>query len=60
MKTANKDIDIYSSYHNGMSAFWRCKVPCQLLKGSYGDYFIDRSKLAIKEWPKLYTLIKEK
>lgn len=62
-KTMNKDIDIFATLRRAMGAFNRSEVPCQLLRaymGIHKNYYVDKSKTAIKEWPNLYTLIKEK
>ncbi len=59
-KTLNKDIDIFNTLRAAQKAFDASKVPCQLLHSTYNDYFIDRSKTAIHEWPQLYKLIKDK
>lgn len=58
-KTINKDIDIFGSILTAIKAFEESKVPCHLLKAE-DSWYIDRSKNAIKEWPNLYTLVKEK
>lgn len=64
-KTVNKDIDIFFSLTSAERAFDKSNLSCQLIRTTNKtpfnyDYFIDRSKTAIKEWPNLYTLIKEK
>lgn len=61
-KTINKDINIYKSETVARQAFNNSKVPCQLLKSTFlgTDYFIDRSKTAVKEWPNHYRVLAEK
>lgn len=60
-KTANPQIDIFSTLEKAQSAFDKCSVPCDLLysKG-YKSWYLDRAKDAIKEWPSLYTLVASK
>jgi hypothetical protein len=58
-KTINKEIDIFTNYVKAKKAFDNSPVPCDFLSAN-GDYFIDRSKTAIKEWPALYKKIDEK
>lgn len=58
-KTINKDIDIYNSLTAAKKAFDKSTVSCDLLKTST-DYYIDRSKTALKAWPNLYTLVETK
>jgi hypothetical protein len=62
MKTINENIDIFRSETAAFKAFNSSKVPCQLLKSTFlgTNYFIDRSKTAIKDWPNKYRLIDEK
>ena len=63
MKTINPDIDIFNNLEKALKSFEKCETPCQLLEAKMGkktDYFLDRSKEAIKEWPNLYKLIAEK
>ena len=63
MKTINPDIDIFNNLEKALKSFEKCETPCQLLEAKMGkktDYFLDRSKEAIKEWPNLYKLISEK
>jgi len=59
-KTVNSNIDIFTSLKSAERAFIKSDVPCQLLKSTYGAYFLDRSKTAIVDWPKQYVLISEK
>jgi hypothetical protein len=59
MKTINKDIEIFNSLAKAEIYFDKCQAPCHLLKHG-NDYFVDKSKTALENWPKLYTLIKEK
>jgi hypothetical protein len=63
MKTINPNIDIFNDYVKAAQAFEKSKVPCQLLEAEFGklkNYFIDRSKQALKDWPNHYKLISEK
>ena len=63
MKTINPDIDIFNDLEKSIKAFEKSKVPCQLLEADFGrlkNYFVDRSKQAIIDWPKRYRLISEK
>jgi hypothetical protein len=56
-------IDIFNNLEKALKSFEKCETPCQLLEAKMGkktDYFLDRSKEAIKEWPNLYKLISEK
>lgn len=57
-KTVNKDIDIFKSLSSAERAFNK-ETSADLLAAA-GSYFVDRSKTALKEWPKSYTLIKTK
>jgi hypothetical protein len=59
-KTINQDIDIFTNLKKAEKAFTNSPVPCMLLKSTYGDYFLDRSKQAIVDWPRLYTKLAEK
>lgn len=60
MKTINDQMSIHYTLKSAKAAFSKCKEPCMLLSSKYGTYFVDRSKQAIVDWPKLYTLIIEK
>jgi hypothetical protein len=60
-KTINPDIDIFDNEAAAKKAFQKSKVSCHLLYvESQKDYFIDRSRTALNEWPNLYKLIEEK
>ena len=62
MKTINPQIDIFNDYVKASRAFEKSNVPCDLLESNTmgKSYFIDRSKEALKEWPKHYKLIATK
>ena len=60
-KTINPDIDIFETEISAKKAFNKTTVPCHLLYvESMKNYFIDRSKTALTDWPKHYKLISEK
>lgn len=58
MKTINPDISIFRDIKRAKKYF--DKQICADLLEYNGLYLVDRAKTAIKEWPKLYKLIKEK
>lgn len=62
MKTINAQIDIFTDLVKAIKAFDKSAVPCDLLEASTmgKSYFIDRSKSALKDWPKHYKLISTK
>ncbi len=59
-KTINKDIDIFDSATPAFKAFNKTTSGDLLYSVSYKSWFVDRSKTAHKEWPKLYTRLKSK
>ena len=61
MKTLNRDIDVFNSFESAERAFIKSKVSCDFLYSSpYKAWYIDRSKTALKTWPKLYELVTAK
>jgi hypothetical protein len=60
MKTINKHIDIFLSLENAEKAFNKCESADLLYSKSYSSYYVDKSKTALKDWPKLYELLKTK
>lgn len=59
-KTVNPQIDIFANIETARKAFDKVQS-AHLLKTKNGfDYFVDKSKTALSEWPNLYILIDEK
>jgi hypothetical protein len=67
MKTINNNIDIFTTYKAAKKAFNKTDYGHLLeatqpshVRGMTYNWFVDRSKTAIKHWEKLYKLLEEK
>jgi hypothetical protein len=62
-KTINSQIDIFTSLDKAKKQFDKETSADLLSARNFGnrlDFYVDRSKSALKDWPKLYTLIESK
>ena len=60
MKTINSEIDIFNTLEKAEKAFNKVESADLLYASSSKMWYVDVSKDAIKQWPKLYTLISTK
>jgi hypothetical protein len=62
-RTINPQIEIFTNLTKATNYFKKQADPCQLLESMVfgkATWFVDKSKQAIVEWPKHYTLLAEK
>jgi hypothetical protein len=62
-RTINPQIEIFNNVVKATKYFDNQTEPCQLLESivfGKATWFVDKSKQAIVEWPKHYTIINEK
>jgi hypothetical protein len=59
-KTINQDIDIFNNEAAARKAFNKTTSSHLLYSKTYKNWFVDKSKTAILDWPLAYTLIAEK
>ena len=60
MRTINKDIDVFETLAEAEKAFEKIDSGHLLLAEGIGLYYVDKSKQAVKHWPRHYKIYKEK
>ena len=61
MKTANKNIDIFTTEEKARKFFNSLAISARILKATNGNYYVERNtKTALENYPRLYTLVCEK
>ena len=64
MKTVNPNIFIFDTLNDAEKFFNKQPAPVALLSSKYKSYFVDTAhntkEAAIKAWPSLYAVVKEK